>query len=54
MKPMGPIPTGFVADTEGRLLIGGRAAIELAAEAGGTPLFVYDKGSSSSTWSSRT
>ena len=44
MKPMGPIPTGFVADTEGRLLIGGRAAIELAAEAGGTPLFVYDKG----------
>ena len=44
MKPMGPIPTGFVADTEGRLLIGGRAAIELAAEAGGTPLFVYDSG----------
>jgi diaminopimelate decarboxylase len=44
MKPMGPIPTGFVADTEGRLLIGGRAAVELAAEAGGTPLLVYDSG----------
>ena len=44
MKPMGPIPTGFVADTERRLLIGGRAAVELAAEAGGTPLLVYDSG----------
>ena len=44
MKPMGPIPIGFVADREGRLLIGGRCAEDLAAEAGGTPLFVYDSG----------
>jgi diaminopimelate decarboxylase len=42
MKPMGPIPPGFEADDEGRLLIGGRSADELAGEAGGTPLFVYD------------
>ena len=42
MKPMGPIPPGFVADGEGNLLVGGRAAGELVAEAGGTPLFVYD------------
>ena len=44
MKPMGPIPPGFVADDQGRLLIGERAADELVAEAGGTPLFVYDSG----------
>lgn len=44
MKPMGPIPPGFISDTGGRLLIGGRAADELVAEAGGTPLFVYDSG----------
>ena len=44
MKPMGPIPPGFVADAEGRLLIGGRSADEFVAEAGGTPLFVYDTG----------
>ena len=44
MKPMGPIPPGFVSDAGGRLLIGGRAADELVAEAGGTPLFVYDSG----------
>lgn len=42
MKPMGPVPPGFVADAEGNLVIGGRAAGELVAEAGGTPLFVYD------------
>jgi len=42
MKAMGPIPTGFGADAERRLLIGGRTADDLVAEAGGTPLFVYD------------
>jgi diaminopimelate decarboxylase len=42
MKPMGPIPPGFVANGRGGLLIGGRAADELVADAGGTPLFVYD------------
>jgi len=42
MKPMGPIPPGFKADPHGRLLIGGRTAEDLIAEAGGTPLFVYD------------
>lgn len=44
MKPMGPIPSGFSADAKGSLLIGGRAADELVAEAGGTPLFAYDTG----------
>ena len=43
MKPMGPIPPGFGADN-GRLLIGGRYAGDLVAEAGGTPLFAYDTG----------
>lgn len=42
MKPMGPTPPGFAADAESRLLIGGRTAADLVAEAGGTPLFVYD------------
>ena len=42
MKPMGPIPPGFTGDAQGRLLIGERTADELVAEAGGTPLFVYD------------
>ena len=42
MKPMGPIPPGFTSDAEGRLLIGERTADQLVAEAGGTPLFVYD------------
>jgi diaminopimelate decarboxylase len=42
MKALGPIPAGFEADNEGRLLIGGRTAEALVAEAGGTPLFVYD------------
>ncbi len=44
MKPLGPIPSGFTADRQGRLLIGGRAVDELVAEAGRTPLFVYDAG----------
>ena len=41
-KKMGPIPPGFAADAEGMLLIGGRRADALVAEAGDTPLFVYD------------
>jgi diaminopimelate decarboxylase len=41
-KPIGPIPPGFSSDGDGMLLIGGRSAQELAKEAGGTPLFVYD------------
>jgi diaminopimelate decarboxylase len=40
-KPMGPIPTGFAA-RGGHLLIGGRTAEDIAAQAGDTPLFVYD------------
>ena len=43
MKAMGPIPAGFGAGADGQLLVGGRTASELAAEAGGTPLFAYDK-----------
>ncbi len=43
-KPMGAIPAGFGADGEGMLLIGGRRADALVAEAGDTPLFVYDLG----------
>lgn len=43
MKPMGPIPADFGAEG-GRLLIGGRPADALVAEAGDTPLFVYDLG----------
>ena len=42
MKPTGPIPPHFGADDNGHLVIGGTAAEELVAEAGGTPLFVYD------------
>lgn len=40
-KPIGPIPPGFAADSDGMLLIGGRRADALVAEAG-TPLFAYD------------
>jgi diaminopimelate decarboxylase len=43
-KPMGPVPDGFTADSDGMLLIGGRRADDLVAEAGDTPLFVYDIG----------
>ncbi len=43
-KLMGAIPAGFSADGEGMLLIGGRRADALVAEAGDTPLFVYDLG----------
>src|SRR6476646_1431816 len=42
MKPSGPIPSYFAADGDGRLLIGNSTAEDLVAEAGGTPLFVYD------------
>ena len=42
MKALGPVPPGFVTNTEGRLLIGGRDVEQLVAEAKGTPLFVYD------------
>ena len=42
MKALGPIPPGFEADARGELLIGGSTARDLIAEAGGTPLFVYD------------
>ncbi len=42
MKPMGAIPPGFFADDAGELLIGGKTAEALIAEAGDTPLFVYD------------
>ncbi|QPQ55634.1 pyridoxal-dependent decarboxylase, exosortase A system-associated [Allosphingosinicella flava] len=40
-KPMGPIPPEFAAQ-QGMLRIGGQPADALIAEAGGTPLFVYD------------
>ena len=42
-KAMGPIPPDFT-DRGGMLLLGGRPAADLIAEAGGTPLFVYDAG----------
>src|SRR3954471_1133175 len=42
MKPTGPIPPYFSANIDGQLLVGGVAAEELVAEAGGTPLFSYD------------
>ena len=42
-KPVGSIPAGFRSEG-GMLLIGGRRADDLVAEAGDTPLFVYDAG----------
>ena len=42
MKPMGSIPQGFAGDAAGGLLIGGQAVEALIAQAGDTPLFVYD------------
>jgi diaminopimelate decarboxylase len=42
MKPTGAIPPYFSASDEGQLVIGGSPAEDLIAEAGGTPLFVYD------------
>ncbi|WP_174285427.1 pyridoxal-dependent decarboxylase, exosortase A system-associated [Sphingomonas bacterium] len=41
MKPMGPLPPEF-AGLDGALTIGGRRAEDWVAEAGDTPLFVYD------------
>jgi diaminopimelate decarboxylase len=38
---MGPVPADYSADADGMLLLGGRRADDLVAEAG-TPLFVYD------------
>ena len=43
MKPAGPMPAGF-SDSGGVLRVGGRTASELIADAGDTPLFVYDRG----------
>ncbi|MEG3159744.1 pyridoxal-dependent decarboxylase, exosortase A system-associated [Sphingomonas sp. LB2R24] len=43
MKPMGALPREF-AQQDGLLKIGGRTANEWAAQAGDTPLFVYDMG----------
>jgi diaminopimelate decarboxylase len=42
MKPVGPIPAGYV-ELDGELAIGGKRASELVAEAGRTPLFVYSR-----------
>src|SRR3954454_18098089 len=42
MKPTGPIPPHFSASEDGQLMIGGQPVDDLIAEAGGTPLFVYD------------
>lgn len=42
MKPTGPIPPYFSAAPDGQLQVGGVSVEELVAEAGGTPLFVYD------------
>ena len=42
MKPLGPIPAGFAA-LDGELVIGGRTASDLVAEARRTPLFVYSR-----------
>ncbi|MDH7637915.1 pyridoxal-dependent decarboxylase, exosortase A system-associated [Sphingomonas oryzagri] len=44
MKPLGPIPPGYDADAEGRLLIGGHDVTALIGQAGDTPLFAYDLG----------
>ncbi len=43
MKPTGPIPPGYAADAQGRLVIAGRDVDALIGEAGDTPLFVYDR-----------
>jgi len=42
MKDNGPIPPGFLAGENGRLLIGDSDVETLVAGAGRTPLFVYD------------
>jgi diaminopimelate decarboxylase len=42
MKPTGPIPPHFTAAENGQLSVGGRSAEDIIAEAGETPVFVYD------------
>ena len=42
MKAMGAIPAGFEASADGTLMIGGHDARTVVAQAGSTPLFVYD------------
>ncbi len=42
MKAMGAIPTGYEANGDGVLMIGGHDVRALVGDAGGTPLFVYD------------
>jgi diaminopimelate decarboxylase len=42
VKALGPVPPGFGADAEGRLMIAGVDCDALVERAGGTPLFVYD------------
>ncbi len=42
MKPTGPIPPGFERSDDGMLSIAGRRVDDLVAQAGNTPLFVYD------------
>ena len=42
MKAMGVIPAGFDTSADGTLMIGGHDARALVAQAGSTPLFVYD------------
>lgn len=42
VKAMGPIPDRFAAGPDGRLEIGGHDVEALVAQAGETPLFVYD------------
>lgn len=44
MKALGPIPPGYEADADGRLLVGGQGIEALVKLAVGTPLFVYDRG----------
>jgi diaminopimelate decarboxylase len=42
MKPMGQIPAHFATGENGELMVGGRSAGDIIAEAGETPVFVYD------------
>lgn len=42
MKPVGPIPSGFLA-MDGELSVGGQKASDLVAKTGDTPLFVYSR-----------
>jgi diaminopimelate decarboxylase len=42
MKAMGRIPHGFAASPSGEMMVGGHAVTDLIAQAGDTPLFVYD------------